>query len=442
MLHFQHPVNHTRSSSCKVRQRFLVATLVVVGALAFVFGKPIQDRLSLILALRSDAPAQDWVFDLIERSAKPARVLQTFWDTGKTVHRQQVVTYLKNRAESDALLVEELHGLLVEATRDADASVRERALGALANANHPDLLPLAQAQLRDVDPELRLFALLLLARLDAHTRSLTPVFVGLLDDADLRIVTAAEGALRRWTGVDFGVRGHQAVPQRDPQTGVESLVPSQMAAIHDGVAQRKDWWNQREEEYSSTSTEPPSSLLAVKPACFLAADFTLHGLAGQKIRLSDFRGKTVLLNFWTTWCMPCLREMPDLVELQKRLADKLVILGVSLDGIPHGHDHAAAEQAGHYESEETHDAKSERKRVLAKVERVARSRGLNYPVLIDWEGKLGDRFNGGELPTNVLIDPQGCVRRRFIGPRSIPVWETMIAELESVSRDAVAGAGF
>lgn len=258
-------------------------------------------------------------------------------------------------------------------------------------------------------------------------------FVDRLDDADLRIVTAAEGALRRWTGVDFGVRGRQAVPKRDPQTAVESLVPSEVAAIHDGVAQRKEWWNQHKAEYSSTPIELPNNSLATKPAYFLAADFTLHDLTGKKVRLSYFRGETVLLNVWTTWCTPCLLEMPDLVELQKHHEDELVILGISLDGILHGHHHGAVEQADHDESEETYDAQRERKRVLAKVKRVAESRGLNYPVLIDWEGELGDRFNGGELPTNILIDPQGYVRRRFFGPRPVPVWEELIAELEGVS---------
>ena len=55
-------------------------------------------------------------------------------------------------------------------------------------------------------------------------------------------------------------------------------------------------------------------------------------------------------------------------------------------------------------------------------------RGINYPVLLDEKNTVGSRFNGGELPTTVIIDAQGRIRRRFIGTRSLPVFEAMIAE--------------
>ena len=63
-----------------------------------------------------------------------------------------------------------------------------------------------------------------------------------------------------------------------------------------------------------------------------APDFELVSLDGQKVKLSDFRGKAVLLNFWATWCPPCKIEMPWFVELQKQYGkDGLVVLGVALD---------------------------------------------------------------------------------------------------------------
>jgi thiol-disulfide isomerase/thioredoxin len=71
---------------------------------------------------------------------------------------------------------------------------------------------------------------------------------------------------------------------------------------------------------SSTANHPP------------APDFTLPQLDGNDLRLSSYRGKVVLLDFWATWCDPCREEIPHLVELQQRYGDRgLQIIGVSMD---------------------------------------------------------------------------------------------------------------
>ncbi len=62
-----------------------------------------------------------------------------------------------------------------------------------------------------------------------------------------------------------------------------------------------------------------------------AADFTLPGLDGKQVKLSSFKGKVVLLNFWATWCGPCKAEIPAFVELQTQFKDDLVVLGLSVD---------------------------------------------------------------------------------------------------------------
>ena len=62
-----------------------------------------------------------------------------------------------------------------------------------------------------------------------------------------------------------------------------------------------------------------------------APDFALTDAAGKTVRLSDYRGKVVLLNFWATWCEPCKAEVPWFVDLQKTYTDDLVVLGVSFD---------------------------------------------------------------------------------------------------------------
>src|SRR6516162_3786104 len=64
----------------------------------------------------------------------------------------------------------------------------------------------------------------------------------------------------------------------------------------------------------------------------VAPDFDLVSLDGERVKLSDYRGKAVLLNFWATWCSPCKVEMPWFVDLQKKYGtDGLVILGIAMD---------------------------------------------------------------------------------------------------------------
>lgn len=60
--------------------------------------------------------------------------------------------------------------------------------------------------------------------------------------------------------------------------------------------------------------------------------------------------------------------------------------------------------------------------------RLAHARGINYPVLLDPEAIVGRRFNGGELPTTIIIDRNGYVRRRFIGERTVTVFRAMLTE--------------
>src|SRR5262250_3196514 len=103
----------------------------------------------------------------------------------------------------------------------------------------------------------------------------------------------------------------------------------------------------------------------------LAPDFQLKNLDGKQVRLSAFRGKAVLLNFWATWCAPCKIEMPWFVDLQKQYAAQgLQVIGVAMDD--------SGEPA---------------------ISKFAKEMGVNYPVLIGKES-VGDAYGGVEfLPT-------------------------------------------
>src|SRR5262249_29163540 len=136
---------------------------------------------------------------------------------------------------------------------------------------------------------------------------------------------------------------------------------------------------------------------------------------------------------WTTWCPACVSEMPELIALQKRHADQLAIIGVSLDFVPDDHGHigghpAVEDQVGHAEDGSDERNSAAVKKVRNKVARTAQARGINYTILLDEKNEVGGQFNGGELPTTVILDRNGNVRRRFVGARSLAVFEAMITE--------------
>jgi thiol-disulfide isomerase/thioredoxin len=214
---------------------------------------------------------------------------------------------------------------------------------------------------------------------------------------------------------------------------LQEFQPEGSAKTKTAAEKAKTWWAEHKGEFPPMKLQVPAeAYTARRPVP--AADFELRTLEDKRVRLLDFRGRVLLINFWTTWCPACVGEIPALVALEKKHADNLVILGVSLDYVPdeHGHvgGHASVEEQQHSDGDhDEHEATAAAlKRVREKVSRTARARGINYPILLDERNDVGGRYNGGELPTTVLLDAQGNVRRRFVGARSLAVFEAMIAE--------------
>jgi cytochrome c biogenesis protein CcmG/thiol:disulfide interchange protein DsbE len=118
-----------------------------------------------------------------------------------------------------------------------------------------------------------------------------------------------------------------------------------------------------------------------------APDFTLDSLDGKSMRLSDLRGKAVLLNFWATWCGPCKIETPWLVELQNQYGSQ----GLQVVGVEMGDD-----------------GKDE-------ITKFAKDMGVNYPVLIGKEA-VGDAYGGvPALPETFFIGRDGKIVDKIIG---------------------------
>jgi len=310
-------------------------------------------------------------------------------------------------------------------------NVREVALGILHERNHPALTALAAEQLKDPDQQVRLLGLNHLKQ--AAPAVGVPFAAALLDDADIAVLGMSLKLLENWSGHKLGAKLTDTVQVESKTTGLQEFQAEGVTKTKAAAENAKAWWAEHQSEFPPVKLEVPAvAYTARKPGP--AAEFELRTLEGRTVRLSDFRGKVVLINFWTTWCSACVGEMPALVALQKKHGNNLAIIGVSLDYVPdsHGHigGHAAVEEQKHTDGDhDDHEATAAAlKRVREKVARTTKARNLNYPVLLEEQNDVGGRYNGGELPTTVIVDAQGNVRRRFIGARNIAVFEAMIAE--------------
>jgi thiol-disulfide isomerase/thioredoxin len=368
------------------------------------------------LVLRSENPEEAVVDELTKAASDPVAILERLWKTGRIPHRALAISYLKNNAVADHALLRRADAMVLEAAADVDFGVRESAMSTLAALNHPRRLQAAWGQLLDSDPQARILGLRYLRQQKDPTQ--LSAIVRLLDDADPSVVTWAAAVLRSWTGQDFGIRQWMAIRTPDAND-VSTADADNEQKLADGVRRWKEWWAAHKEEDASDSQPTRRGAAARLPA----RDFTLPDLSDKAVRLSEFRGKIVLLNFWTTWCSGCLVEIPHLVELQRRNPDRVVVVGISLDGLPVDHGYAQDEQ---------HDPSGNARQIVSDF---VSGRGMNYRVLLDPRASVGRRFNGNELPTNVLIDSKGFVRRRFTGGRSVAALEAMMMELDSDLRE-------
>ncbi len=140
-----------------------------------------------------------------------------------------------------------------------------------------------------------------------------------------------------------------------------------------------------------------------------APDFSLPNLDDQPIKLSDYRGKVVFLNFWATWCKPCREEMPSMEVMHKTLEkDGLVVLAVSIDRVTTKKD----------------------------IPPFIKSMNLTFPVLVDSWGQTDKRYKLMGVPETYIIDQQGVLREKVIGPRDWTRMESLRIVMDLLKKSA------
>ena len=131
-----------------------------------------------------------------------------------------------------------------------------------------------------------------------------------------------------------------------------------------------------------------------------APDFRLDDLEGRPVRLADYRGQVVLINFWATWCLPCRTEMPEIESVYRAHRERgFGVLAIDMQ------EHAGLVRP-----------------FMAEL-------GLTFPALLDLDGSVGRAYRARALPASFLVDRQGTVRYVKVGPLTAGTLEEQLRKL-------------
>jgi len=132
-----------------------------------------------------------------------------------------------------------------------------------------------------------------------------------------------------------------------------------------------------------------------------APDFTLKTIDGKTVKLSSFKGKVVILDFWATWCGPCRKGIPDLIEIQKAYPKDVVILGISLD-----------------------------KETAKDVAPFVKNNKINYSIAMFTEDVIKNYGGINAIPTSFVIDRKGNIAEKFVGLQPKSTYTDLINKLK------------
>jgi len=180
-------------------------------------------------------------------------------------------------------------------------------------------------------------------------------------------------------------------------------------ALAVGVCAQAACTSRRADTRASSGKPEGSTTIAIKlfkdPVSM--PDFTITDLSGRQISSTDWRGKVVLVNFWATWCPPCRAEIPDLIALQKKYRDNLIIVGISEDDGP-----------------------------VDEVKQFVAEHKMTYPVAMETPA-LTKIFRGiVALPTTFVIDRDGKLQQKHVGQLNAELTEAETRAIAGLDRNA------
>lgn len=159
----------------------------------------------------------------------------------------------------------------------------------------------------------------------------------------------------------------------------QSTPPPAVSGSGDGISKLED-------------PPPADRAFAIPPA-------TLEGFAGgPPVDLADFRGEPAIINFWATWCAPCVKEMPEFQKAAAEFGDQVAFLGIDVEDAP------------------------------PNAEPFIDRLGIDYPLAIDPRREFYRSVGNVGMPTTLLVDAEGIVRYRHTGPLDLPQLKALLAE--------------
>lgn len=160
------------------------------------------------------------------------------------------------------------------------------------------------------------------------------------------------------------------------------------------IVQAMDKTTETPETTSQTTASNEGLAIGAK-----APDFELKTLAGETVKLSNLRGKKVMLNFWATWCPPCKAEMPAMEQLSKQTEKDVVILAVNIDP-------------------------------QLDVQGFIDENKITFPIPLDTDDKVNETYQVLSIPTTYFIDSKGIIQNKYTGSMTLDVMKDFTKKLK------------